>query len=318
MANPKYPLIFDNTMRCSFKDCPRKFSWWWQGYDYETIPGYFAFGQVWGIVKQEWYTNGGHLAEPHSPEWTAIAITSLNTGLMHWRSLNSSAEEKKPNDPDTLIALWNLYLEDYPNESIEMIAPEVGFTFPLATIARREVSLGGALDGYVRQEGIGIFALEEKTTGMYLSDNFLAGYTYSPQITTYVWQGRKLTGSEFQGVLVSIATKRITKAGKTPQFARTFQNRSENDLEEFERDFIKDIGEMYECIDNNYFPKTTNSINCTGGIGRAPCLFRGLCASGIPYKDLDPLAFPFIILKEDYEWLPWKRNEDKKEIPHEK
>lgn len=308
MPNPKYPVIFDNTMRCAFRDCPRKYNWWINGFDYESSPSYFAFGQVWGVVKQEWYTLGGHQTPPRSPEWKSKAREALSVGLKFWSERCSNYEEKAPNNRENLMNLWNLYVQTYPNETLEMIAPELGFTFPLATISGREVAVGGALDGYVRQPGIGIFALEEKTSGMYLSDAVISAYSYSPQITTYIWQGRKLIGEEFQGVLVSIATKRISKAGKTPQFARTFQDRTENDLEEFERDFIQDISDCYQCIDQDYFPKTTNSVNCTGGIGRAPCLFRGLCASGIPYKDLNLLNFPFIVHREDWLWEPWKRD----------
>lgn len=309
--NPKYPLIFDNTMRCSFLECPRRLNWWLQGYDYEQIPSYFAFGQTWGIVKQAWYSSGGHQLNSNSSKRQELAREALTEGLNHWQTLGTD-NATKPNDLDTLIALWNSYLKTYPSEDIEMIAPEVGFVYPLGVVADREVNVGGALDGYIKQPEIGVFALEEKTTGMYLSDNFISTYTYSPQVTAYIWQGRKTIGEEFKGVLVNIATKRILgPSAKTPQFARTFQNRTDEELEEFERDFLCFIRDFYQAVDENYFRKTANPINCVGGIGKSPCLFRGLCASGIPYQDIDPLAFPFIIKKEDWTWEPWKRGEEK-------
>ena len=308
--NPKYPTIFDNTMRCQFLECPRKLNWWWQGYDYEQIPPYFAFGQAWGIIKQAWYTSKGHKTDPKSPEWQALALDALAQGIHHWEDLGTE-NAAKPNDLETLAALWNSYLEIYPNEDLEMIAPEVGFTFPLGVINGQEVNIGGALDGYVSQEGLGVYALEEKTVGIYLSDSYISSYTYSPQITTYIWQGRKTIGGEFSGVLVNMATKRILgPSAKTPQFARTFQNRTDEELEEFERDFSSFIKDYYRAIDEDYFRKSANPINCAGGIGKSPCLFRGLCASGIPYKDIDPLAFPFIIKKEDWIWEPWKRGQE--------
>lgn len=307
---PKFK-IFDNSMRCSFAECARKLRWWQLGYDYEQRPSYFAFGTAWGIIKQVWYSSGAQQMDSTSPEWQALAREALAAGLAE---MGASDEFKKPNDPQTLMDLWNLYLESYPNEDIVMIAPEVGFTYPLGTVEGIEVSIGGALDGYVSQEGIGVFALEEKTTGVYLSDSFLSGYTYSPQITTYIWQGRKTIGEEFQGVLVNVVAKRIlSSSAKTPQFTRTFQNRTDEDLEEFERDFICFVRDFYRAVDEDYFPRTTNPINCCGGIGKSPCLFRGLCASGIPYREVDPTVFPGIIQIPNFVWEPWKRSGNEKE-----
>ena len=309
--NPKYPTILDNTMRCSFLECPRKLHWWLEGYDYEQTPPYFSFGICWGIIKQVWYSSGGHRMDFDSPERQALAREALAKGLAHWQTLGTD-NAIKPNDPETLTDLWNCYLETYPSEDIKMIAPEVGFTYPLGVIDGREVNIGGALDGYVSQEEIGVFALEEKTVGVYLSDGYISSYTYSPQITTYIWQGRKTIGEEFQGALVNMATKRILgPSAKTPQFARTFQRRSEVELEEFEIDFKSFVKDFYQAIDEDYFRKTANPINCVGGVGKSPCLFRGLCASGIPYKDIDPLAFPFIVKKENWTWAPWTRGKDK-------
>ena len=90
--NPKYPTIFDNTMRCQFLECPRKLNWWWQGYDYEQIPPYFAFGQAWGIIKQAWYTSKGHKTDPKSPEWQALALDALAQGIHHWEDLGTEMQ----------------------------------------------------------------------------------------------------------------------------------------------------------------------------------------------------------------------------------
>jgi len=322
------PTIYDNTIRTSFKGCNRKFLWWWLGYDYQVRPSYFTFGSAWGMIKENWYSNKTvRDMEPYSPEWWQEAAISLTVGLDFWAE-EGGVDDAKGNNRSNLTNLWKLYLKEYPVEPFTMIGDsgEVGWTYPLGKLGSDEIYLAGAFDGYVEWPGYGVLVAEEKTVGVWLGDNIIRGYSFSSQITQYDWYLKKLVpGDEAFGVLVNMVCKQIpakiknwleagaagpvpASSGKTPQFARTLQQRSDEDLAEFERDWWRDIEDVYRSFETNHWPKTVDTILCTGGIGKSPCLYQGLCLCGLSIEDTNPLAFPNIVRRED-EWTPWLRGQ---------
>jgi len=335
------PTIFDNTIRTTSNGCMRKFMWWWLGYDYTLRPSYFTFGSAWGMIKEAWYSNlPVRTMEPYSKEWWLEAAKAMQVGLDFWHS-EGAHDDQKGNTKANLISLWKLYLKEYPREPFTMIGEsgEVGWTYPLGTLSYggtvdAEIYLGGAFDGYVEWPGYGILVAEEKTAGIWLGDNYIRQWSFSSQITQYDWYLKKLVpGDEAFGVLVNMVCKQIPvkvkswlaegavgsapPGGTTPQFARTLQTRSELDLLEFETDWWRDIENIYRSWDRNHFPKTVDTILCTGGIGKSPCLYQGLCLCGLSINDTDPLAFPNIT-RRDETWEPWLRGQDKTETKKER
>jgi len=332
LGNP--PTIYDNTIRTSFKGCNRKFMWWWLGYDYSLRPSYFTFGSAWGMIKESWYSNPlVREMESYSPEWWQEAARALKIGLDFWAT-EGAIDDQKGNTRSNLTNLWKLYLKEYPTEPFVMVGEsgEVGWTYPLGSFSfggdvSSEIYLGGAFDGYVEWPGYGTLVAEEKTAGIWLGDNYIRQWSFSSQITQYDWYLKKLSEDAF-GVLVNMVCKQIPvavkswleagapgsvpAAGKTPQFARTLQERSEEDLVEFEVDWWRDIEDIYRSWDRNHFPKTTDTILCTGGIGKSPCLYQGLCLSGLRIEDTDPTAFPNITRRTD-EWTPWMRGKERED-----
>jgi hypothetical protein len=295
------PDKYDNTMRTTYKQCPRKFYWWRRRYDYLLRPGYFSFGSAWGKIKQTWYESKGISEDMGTDIWVRDIYAALAEGQKFWDE-SGSIDDKKGNTRHNLELLWAAYLKMYPTEPFRLVpgGAEVGW---LWLLPGTDWFLGGSFDAYIDWHPYGTLPLEEKTAGIWLSDFYLRQWSFSSQITQYIWYSTQLLGSVF-GCLINIACKLTAKSGETPKFARPLQTRTKDELKEFERDWKQDIEDIHRSWDKWHFPKTTDTVNCTGGIGKAPCLYQGLCLCGIPQKLVDPLAFPNIILNKE-PWAPW-------------
>jgi len=314
LRNKGLPRIFDNTLRTTFRQCQRKFYWWKiRGVDYLIRPAYFTWGTAWHEIKGAWYMSEGIKAEPYSPEWKESAMAALAIGLNTWD--NSGATDNKFDTRNNLIELWRAYLKQHPNESWSIVkgGAELGWLWPLPLRGGQASSyfLGGSMDGYIYWEDFGYLCLEEKTTAMWLSDFWILQWAFSSQITGYIWYLTQLLGTEgTYGALIKMATKQIPKkgfVGKTSQFETKMETRSDDALKEFENDWRRDIESIEISWDRWHFPKTTDTINCTGGIGKSPCPYKGLCLSGVPKGLIDPLAFPNLTYRKEH-WEPWARS----------
>lgn len=308
LAGP--PKRYDNTMRTLFHQCQRKFYWWKiRGVDYLIRPSYFAWGSAWHEIKGYWYSHPDCQATPYSSEWKKAALKALMVGLNYWD--NSGATDIRLDTRENLQRLWRAYIKTYPNETWTLVkgGAELGWLWPLPLAGGQASSyfLGGSLDGYIDFPGLGTLPLEEKTTGIWLSDFWMMQWRFSSQITGYIWYATQLVG-DCHGALINMATKQVVKGtGTTPQFASQIETRNEDELLEFENDWRRDIEDIERSWDRWHFPKTTDTINCTGGIGKSACPYKGLCLCGLPPYLVDPLAFPNLVLRRE-KWEPWKRS----------
>ena len=306
------PIKYDNTMAVTFEQCRRKFYWWRRGFDYSGRPSYFAFGSAWGVFQGLWHDSiGPHILAGESG-WQEALDNALAGALLFWDK--QGTEDFKVNSRENLVKLALLYTETYQLEPWKMVkgGAERGFLWPLEGTT---YFLGGATDGQLYWEDLekNLFK-EDKTTGIYLNDAYIRQWAFSSQITQYCWYGTRLYGEEkFHGLLVDMASKKITKAGKTPQFGRVLETRSEDQLKEFEEDWKHLIYRIEDTWEKWHWPKTRDTINCTGGIGKAPCLYQKLCLSDMDFRELNPLQFDSITLRLE-EWQPWNWTDPLKEI----
>ena len=304
------PKTLDNTMRVVFLQCPRKFYWQQiRQVDYQIRPSYFSWGSAWHLIKAWWYSSEGCKAEALSPQWKEDATVALAIGLNFWD--NSGSPENGFDTRQNLIDCWKAYLKAYPNEQWSLVkgGAEIGWRWPLPTKGGRSSAyfLGGSLDGYISWKGLGHLVLEEKTTRMWLSDFYILQWTFSSQITGYIWYTTHLLGTEATyGALINMMTKKDHKGGKTPKFTYKLETKSEDDLREFERDWRLDIEKIEMSWDRWHWPKTVDTINCTGGEGKKACPYKGFCLSGLDPDMINPLSFPNLIIRKE-KWEPWKR-----------
>ena len=308
------PVKLDNTMALSFEECPRKFYWWRRGFTYAQKPNYFAFGSIWGEMQGLWHGSEGPHVGFDTPEFELSIALCLQLGRKLWTE--SGAIDDRSNSLSNLEALFLRYVETYQDEPFHLVkgGAEKGWLWPLVDTP---YYLGGAIDAYIEWPGYGRLIKEDKTTGIYLNDSYIRQWEFANQVTGYIWYLTQLFGEECWGCLMDMASKRITKTGKTPLFARILIQKSETQLEEFEKDWLYRIHRIEDCWNTWHFPKTMNPINCTGGIGKSPCLYQPLCLSDMPFTDLTPTQFPGIV-ESDERWAPWEREmreEVKEDLP---
>lgn len=305
------PTKFDNTLGTTFMDCPRKFYWWKRGFNYTARPSYFAFGSAWGIAQGIWHSSQGPHLDPSDPAFGEAVMAAFGAAKTYF--LDAGVSAAPPNDLATLEQLFIRYVDTYQHEPFSIVegGAEKGWLWPLPSTP---YFLGGSIDQYIQWEPFGTLVKEDKTTGIYLNDAYIRQWAFANQVTGYIWYVTNLRGGDCFGCLMNMASKRIPKttSGKTPQFARQLEKRSEAQLKEFEIDWIYRIHLIEDSYDKWYWPKTMNAINCVGGIGKSPCLYQPLCLSELPFTELDPLQFSGII-EDDTPWEPWDWKDPLKE-----
>jgi len=305
-----FPDTWDNTMRTLALTCPRKFYLFLRGFDYASRPSYFAWGSAWHEILRTWYTFTSR-PPANDPDFWILAGKAVKAGEAYWD--DAGAPDDGDNNRAALGRIFEAYLEQYPEEPFTLIprGDESGWTWPLGLqLEGREMYLGGSIDLYIDWPPYGTLPLENKTSGTYLGENYVLQWEFAPQITGYIWYVSQLLDQPCWGCLVNMVTKKIP--GKrsnwsTPRFARTLPQKRPEALIEFEEDFRADLRRIYALNWAPWrWPRTVDQSNCTGGVGKAPCLFKSFCLTNVPYKETDPLTFQGIALR-DGPWEPWKR-----------
>lgn len=303
----QFPTIWDNTMRMSFRSCPRKFFFFLQGYDYASRPSFFIWGEAWHEILRKWYSVP-HSWDPSDPGYWVVAAEAIASGLAIWD--DAQIEDRNNDIRDNLEVIFMSYLAHYPFEPWKVIelGAETGWLWP---IAGTPYELGGSLDARIEWEDYGVLPREDKTSGGYLSDSFVSQWYYSPQVLTYIWYENQLTGGD--SCLVNMATKNVPgprSKWNTPRFYRITVQADQFILEEHIEGFLHDIEYAKQLWDRNYFPKSTDPTNCIGGIGKSPCLFKDYCrakAGRNEWMKMDLSQFSSKIIKRKEAWEPWKR-----------
>ena len=293
------PDTFDNTMLSTYSVCPRKLYWFLRGIRTTVDPAYFLFGRAWGRAQKAWHESQGTEAGPRERKNYAI-----DQARKLWEQ--EAPTELGDNTLSNFIEMIEIYTEIHEApEQWEIIASEIGF--------REELSEGlfyaGALDAEISWEPYGILVKEDKTTGQYLSGNFMKQWDFATQVTGYQWGMEKILGKEIFGVLMNVASKRKRKEAEL-RFARDLQKRSKEALDTWEKDttlLCKKIQEEWRV--HSWLPLgMRNQTNCSGGIGKSPCDYAILCKDERPFWRIDPLKFQGF--KEVSSWTPWERTGD--------
>uniref|UniRef100_A0A6M3LBI6 Putative PD-(D/E)XK nuclease superfamily protein n=1 Tax=viral metagenome TaxID=1070528 RepID=A0A6M3LBI6_9ZZZZ len=303
------PTSFDNTILSTFASCQRKFYLFWLGLEHKETPAYFTFGRVWQQALEKWYTTKGE---------QAYRLTeAMELAERQWQDAGSPSGTR--DNIENLKFMLMLYAIEYEEEDWEIILHdgkmELGFEFPLQGTPW---TLSGAIDGYVEWPRYGKLVLECKTSGVSLTDSYMAQWGFSSQVTQYYWGLTQLLGEAPFGVLMNCAWKGVSEKAKLAfkknldipegMFARNLEKRSEFKIAEFEattklliEDILRQFGKML-------WPKTKNVIECTGGIGKSPCQFKRIClADAFPWDMSDEQLLGNDLRLRDGLWEPWKR-----------
>lgn len=308
------PKIWDNTMLTMLDECPRKLYFFLRGFEYagDATPVYFTWGRAFHAGLLRWYTLPQ--TEWGSNEHTLHQMAAIQEAVDLWMA--EAPEEKGTNTLANLKNKLTLYFDEYPNEEWSFVPKggEAGWVWPLNS----HWELGGAMDGYVHWPGRGMFVLEHKTTGEYLYPGYIEQYHFSRQITQYFWYLTKLLGATSEekpyGALVNMITKNIRTARskwKYPEFDRVLIKKAPWELEEFEEDVTNELTSFERYWNDWYWPrKGMKGLGaCSGGTGKAPCLYRGICRTPLPFSEVE--AKDFVGLRpRERAWEPWNRLEE--------
>lgn len=306
LEESEFPKIWDNTMRTTgTPSCVRKLYWFLRGYDYADTPNFFAWGRAWHEMQRIWHTAP---AEAKATEADALFVAgeAIAAGQNLWDE--EGAEDSGNTRRSSLETIFDAYVEEFPSEPWKVVegGDERGWVWP---IEGTPYFLAGAIDLYIDWPGYKIIPLENKTSGSYLGDSYISQWTFSTQISQYIWGASQTRGEKVFGCLVNMATKNIPgpkSNWKTPRFVRSLETRSDYQLKEFIQTILWDIEYFKECWNNWFFPKTSDQVNCSGGVGKSPCLFKPVCLVDAPPEEVDPLNFHGITLRKEA-WEPWKR-----------
>lgn len=299
------PTHLDNTLRCQLQNCARKFYWFSRGVKPRDEPVYFTFGRIWGELLNFWYTDKERPSDNSIPHLYSFGVDHcLPKAERMWQ--DEGTVGAGVNSWEVMERLFKLYITAYPVEDFNYIGAEQGWEWPLEGTP---YFLAGALDGYAEWPGYGMIAVEHKTTGVYLGDNYIRQWKFSPQVTIYLWYLEQLLGEPPFGCLMNLATKRLPKT-KDPEmpFARPLERRSPQELAEFVADVKKNFEELESRWESWHWPKTVNPIECAGGIGKAPCTFQPLCLTDSNIEEIEPEHYSELQVTSK-KWCPWKRGE---------
>lgn len=307
-ANGK-PVVFDNTMRVMLNQCPRKLYYFLRRFDYPPgeTPIYFTWGRAFHEGLRTWYT--ANISDP-----TERAKVAVGAACILYENEGAAPVEKDKNHTRVnLVDKLNGYFQTYPSEEWEFVpqGDEAGFIFPIST----EWEYAGAIDGYVSWPKKGLFILEHKTTGSYITANYRQMWHFSTQVTGYVWYLHQiLDPTQIYGAIVNMCAKPAKTARSnwsTPEFAREHIRVLPHHLEEFRSDLLGQLRTFESYWSENHWPKlgTTEPANCAGGPGKSPCLFRGICQTPIRHDQVSAQNFLGIVESDDL-WEPWKRQSE--------
>lgn len=303
------PTSFDNTMLTTFPSCNRKFYLFWLGLDYKETPSYFTFGRVWQQALEKWYTTKG--------EQAYRLTAAIELAEKEWRDAGSPSGTR--DNIENLKFMLMLYAIEYETEPWEVLLHdgkmELGFEFPLQGTPWM---LSGAIDGYIHWGAYGKLVLEDKTSGVGLTDNYMAQWSFSSQVTQYYWGLTQLLGEAPFGVLMNCAWKGVSEKAKMAfrkdlvipegMFSRNLEKRSAFKMREFEKVTKLLIEDINREFDRMVWPKTKDVLQCVGGLGKSPCLYRRICLADVDPWDMsdEQLVGSDLRMREDL-WEPWKR-----------
>ena len=298
------PLLFDNTRTNNFLQCNR--------FDF--------FCNVQGIKRK-------------SPSPPLDFGDKLHRALEHWYKTNDreaslkvfadSMEDidyvdEKRNRSRGLIILED-YFERYPVEQFvpiingESHQAELTFAIPLGPEVPG-VMATGKIDLIMRQPGLGICAVDHKTTSE-MGEGFWRMIKPNRQFSCYIWAARQyfenvyglMVNAIFVGIQTKLkkaeqeaydramdpetgfmfggeqAAKEILASHRNTRFGREWTTRTDDELEWWRQDTIGYVKKIHRAYEKWDWPQNTNSCNYYGA-----CPYYELCSTPRHFTEIEP------------------------------
>ena len=284
MTKPPFPLVWDNTMRSTFVDCPQKF-WWEFGHHYKTRATnvHLHAGAAWAkgleVARRAFYCD--HLP-PADAE--AAGLAALITAYGDFDCPPESAKSLF-----RLAEAFSYYFSVFPLASdpaqpyVGPTGPMIEFSFalPLDDDLRHPVSgdpiiYAGRADMVATYAGA-VSIYDDKTTSS-LGSSWASQWDMRAQFTGYAW------AADAYGIPVSQVLVRGISILKTKlDHAQAISHRPQWRIDRWRDQVIRDIRRAIDCWEGDHWD-TNEADACSSYSG---CMFKQPCMSQEPAPWLD-------------------------------
>jgi hypothetical protein len=265
---PALQIYWDSTSLAAFLNCPRK-------YQYQILEGWIpqqtALDLEFGIRYHSSLETADHLrisgADLH---------TQINQAAKQALSEPEFALPTGQKNRFNLVRSVVWYLLNYANRFPKHLGPdsvEVPFRFPTEiTYGTERLIVCGHMDGVVEMPD-GIYALERKTTGKTLNEQYFDSFTPNPQITIYTLASHIVIHAPAKGVLLDACQTVVNFSA----FDRRTIQRTPGQLEEFMNDLGQWFKNAVQYAEANHWPM--NEASCR------ICQFNRVCSKDPAVRD---------------------------------
>ena len=281
---PDFPLVFDNSMRSSFIECPRKFNWEYLHHWKHPSPSiHLHAGGAWAsaleTARLAFYSEG-------KPENEAISLGLAKLVGEYGDFEAPSYGSGSAKSLDRLIEAFAYYFAAFPLSSDPVQPyrgtdgkPMVEFSFVLPLDADRvrhpvtdePILYSGRADMVATYAGA-VSIYDDKTTSA-LGDSWAKQWNRRSQFTGYAW-----AANAFEIPVTQIVVRGISIQKTQIKHAEAITHRSAHHIAEWHEQACRDILRAIECWKSGYW-----DVNLADGCSSfGGCSFMNPCTSPNP------------------------------------
>lgn len=298
---PKFPLVFDNTLRSAFVECPQRFNWEYMRHYKHLQPSiHLHAGAAWAkaleITRRCFYQDGMNPIDAQAAGLEAL-IQSYG---------DFPAPPKSNKTLDRMMEAFAYYFRAFPLDS-DPVQPYVGkngpmiefnFVLPLADDlvhpdTGEPILYTGRADMIATYAGA-VSVYDDKTTQS-LGAQWASQWDRRSQFTGYAWAAQAF------GIPVSQIVVRGIAILKTEiNHAQCITVRTPHHIQEWHTQVVRDIRRAIQCYKEGYWDlNLSDGCSSYGG-----CMFKQPCMSSDPEPWLSGGNYAVRV------WNPLTRTED--------
>lgn len=306
---PDFPLVWDNSMRSLFFECPQAFFWEQMLHFKSKVPNvHLHAGKAWAGALEE--TRRAFYEKKFSAE-ESIAL-GLQTLVYLYGDFDAGPFHQNKS-VSSLIKAFTYYFQAFPLDKdpaqpyMGKTGPMIEFSFalPLDDSLRHPVTdepilYTGRADMIATYAGA-LTIYDDKTTSS-LGPKWGEQWDRRAQFTAYTWAARAF------GIHVSqVLVRGIALLKNETKHAQHLTFRLDHHIEEWHFQMVRDIRRAIQNWKDRYWDKNLDSGCASFGV----CTFKTPCQSPSPISWLTGGNF------SRRKWDPLVRTETELEIPHE-
>ena len=202
--------------------------------------------------------------------WNEAVRAAIKEALVGRDALADSSDNTRTIDTLTRAVVW--YAIQFRDDALKLAsmpdgepALEVRFEVP---IPGTDYRLSGRMDklAHLSKE---LYIVERKTTKKTLNDHYFNYYNPNTQVEAYIWATRRGLNMDVAGLMIEACQTMVSGT----RFGRCRIDKTDEQLDEFERDLRYYIGQAETFAEQSYWPMNRSSCGNFGG-----CDYRKVCS----------------------------------------